>query len=195
MSSRYVLIAIVVLLLAGVGVFLFSRDNGGVAAFPFISDRLAAFFRGAGGENAPPEDEEALEAPADSYRDEVRGFSFRAPGFLMQRIGEEAGEVLLVRKSEGDFSFQIFMTEFGEDEPLTASRIKRDLQDLVVEDALSVLIGEKKDIPALRFKSRDPAAGETLEVWFTHGGDLYAVTAPAGSDTVIGPILETIAFD
>jgi hypothetical protein len=57
------------------------------------------------------------------------------------------------------------------------------------------LVGEKKDIPALRFTSRDPAAGETLEVWFTHGGDLYAVTAPADSDAEIGPILETIIFE
>lgn len=113
---------------------------------------------------------------------------------------------------------QIAVMPFDEEGPLTRERILQDLPDMVVDNPVQVLIGEKKDIPALLFSSQDEDVGVTKEVWFihpvrsqmpsasadalahrtsngVHGGFLYQVSALAANEAELGKFLEGWKFN
>ncbi len=174
---KHKIIAIVVVLAAiGVGVYLLVNTSASAPAL---------------GEN--PVDQSSL---TQEYRSADYGFSFKYPeGFSASELDDDSGYVVLVQKSGEREGFQIFISEFDEEGPITPERIKQDLPDTVVSSPLQVLIGEKKDIPALIFLSKHESLGDVREVWFSVNGLLYQLTAYADMDNFIGPILETLRFE
>lgn len=133
---------------------------------------------------------------AETYSNDFFGFSFRYPkDFNSSELEDESGATVLLQKEGAREGFQIYITEFDEEGPITPERIKQDLPDTVVSDPQQVLIGEKKDIPALIFLSKHESLGDVREVWFSANGYLYQLTAYADMDNFIGPILETLRFE
>ena len=136
------------------------------------------------------------------YTNNDFGFSFELPKeYSVTNFPEdEAGEVILVQgpaaKEGGKMSgFQIFITEFDEEGPITPARIRQDLPDAVIQSPQTALIGPDKNIEALIYWSDVPSLGRTREAWFVYGGYVYQVTAYAEFDSLVGSMLATLTFN
>lgn len=174
-TRHYLLLGGVLLVCAGAAFFLWntSGESGGRA------EVVIAHIE---------KDADAPEGLPNRYINEQFGFSFNFPDdFTVGQFPEGALAVVVLVQGETDFQARI--TPFDEAGPLTPERLRADIPDLAILNPQQVLIGGGT-IPALVFGSEN-AAGETLEAWFIFQGLLIQVTAPAGTDTLVGPILET----
>lgn len=89
--------------------------------------------------------------------------------------------------------FQIFISEFGEDETLTEERILEDLPFAIIEESIEIVLGD--GTTALLFWSETPEIGRTREVWFVNSGNLYEVTTFARLDSWLAEIMDTWNFN
>lgn len=146
----------------------------------------------------------------ETYASPDFGFSFNYPkDFTVSELDDETGHTVLLQKQNAREGFQIYISVFdepfdpaqGKPGPITPERIKQDLPDMIINAPQEVLIGEKKDIPALIFLSKHESLGDVREVWFVWpfdpaiaGNYLFQLTAYADMDNFVGPILETLRF-
>lgn len=135
---------------------------------------------------------EQNEGDLQLYENSDIGFSFNYPkDFKITELSDDTGETILVKSQKPEEEFQIFISPFDEPEPITADRIKKDVPDMKIEEPQQVLIGADKKINALIFLSENESIGKTREIWFSANGYLFQITAKAGQDGFIGPIVET----
>ena len=182
-KSKLIAIIVVLVAVAAGAYLLFSR--GGLKSLNFKSSN--------------PEDQRQISVPAGEesavYENPDYGFSFKYPkGFNATELDDDSGHTVLVQNAEEKSGFQVYITPFDEEEPLTGARILQDLPASEVIDPKDVLIGEGKAINAVIFLSTSPSFGKTREIWFVYGGFLYQVTTYEGADAFIGPILDTLEF-
>ncbi|OGZ43464.1 MAG: hypothetical protein A3C84_01935 [Candidatus Ryanbacteria bacterium RIFCSPHIGHO2_02_FULL_48_12] len=107
------------------------------------------------------------------------GFALEYPRDLATSSFQEIEETMtyLFEGTDAKSGFQIFVSPFDEEGPVTKERIRQDLPDLEVENLLEVIVTKQK-IHATVFDSKDQAGAPTKEVWLVQGGYLYQVTAP-----------------
>ena len=115
----------------------------------------------------------------DSYTDPTYGFSVWLPkNFIVSSLPEDQGEVIIAEHPTLNLGFEVFITPFDEEGPLTVDTIRESNPSLTVKEPME---SELEDVtPAVRFVSEDPALGgsrsnETRQIWFTRDGNLFQV--------------------
>lgn len=137
-------------------------------------------------------DNSSVEGESESmYRHPSGAFSFHYPhDFRINSTPyEKNGEVITFEKDD-DTGFQIFLSPFDEEGPLTKERILQDL-DITMQNPREI---EIDSVPAISFNGNEESVGETYEVWFVHEGYLYQITAYVGFQEGIRKILGTWGF-
>ena len=115
------------------------------------------------------------------YQSQDKNFSFEYPKNFVASSGDldSGGKKIVVESTEPKKGFQITILPFDEAGPLTVARIKQDLPDMIINDASQLLLnlrgGEGGVISAVAFNSTDENIGNTYEVWFVSGGNLYQI--------------------
>lgn len=144
-------------------------------------------------------DSDALNIDLNSwniYTNDDYDFLLRYPDTLsVSEFKEGAATVVLIQEPSSARGFQIFISAWDEGvESLTAERIGRDLPDLIMREAQKARIGTGEGYPAVLFKSKNKGVGETREVWFAYGDNLYQVRAPLSFDTELSWVMSTWTF-
>ena len=127
---------------------------------------------------------------SETYTNPKYGFSFNySKEFSASEFTDGEADIILVKDVTGD-GFQISITPFDESGPITKERILKDILDMSVGGGKEISVGGEK---AFGFTNKD-AAGETLEIWFVHNGNLYQISAfPSFSDK-LEEIIKTWKF-
>ena len=134
-----------------------------------------------------------------TYNSPTYGFSFTYPeGFRVENFAEGEGEMILVSGPKAGESFQIYVTPFDEEGPLTAERIKKAGPAMEMDRPQAAVIGGAN---AVVFFSADSSLGRTREAWFVwpegqipNGNYLYQISAPEGFDAELAKIMATWGF-
>ncbi len=110
----------------------------------------------------------------DSYTDPMYGFSLRIPkGFLVSNLPEDQGEVIIAEHPSLNLGFEVFIAPFDADGPLTVNTIRELNPSLSIREPVDIELED--GTAALRFASEDPRVGETRQIWFRRGGNLFQV--------------------
>lgn len=148
----------------------------------------------------------------ETYSDKEYGFSFRYPkDFEVQTFPGE-GKTILVEKEKGR-GFQVYITPFDEEGPLTKERIRSDIKNLTMDDARDIMIGstsspqsgagspQAEGERAIIFFSTNESLDTSREVWFVYpkspvpnGNYLFQITAYAEFDEILSRIMATWQF-
>jgi hypothetical protein len=111
---------------------------------------------------------------------------------------EGFGEQILFQDESGDRWFQIYITSWDEGNNLSVDRILQDLPDLVIDEPQTAILGPKREagvgINVLIFFGYEEGIGDTREVWFVRGGNLYQITTYKRLDSMLVQILSTLEF-
>lgn len=189
-TKIFTIVAVAILLAVGGVWFLRSRGagEGGFQMPGFLS-----FLSGGDKESS----EESSSSEEQIYIHPDYGFIFRYPaGFTATEFSDDAGSTVLVRNPNAEKQeFQIYVSPFDEEGPITPARIQQDLPDMKIEEPMDAEVGEGEKFHALIFWSDAPEFGRTREVWFSQRGDLYQITAYADADTVVAGVMETWKFE
>ncbi len=202
-TSRIRIIGIVIglLLAAGAAYFFIFRND---PSTPAPSNTAATTATQSQSSHSEPQDRSELAgSPEDTspvYTDPDYGFSFERPdGFTVTRFQDEKGDVVLAQGRSSDQSFQIFITPFDEEGPITSPRIKQDLPKMLIQNPIEAEIG---GVPALVFFSNKESLAKTREAWFVYperpqpnGNYLFQVLAPAEFDAELSKIMATWNFN
>lgn len=86
--------------------------------------------------------------------------------------------------------FQIFIVPYQEDH-IATEQFKKDVPSGVINDQVEILID---GLPATMFYSKNPAMGDTREVWFIKNGFLYEVSTYKDLDAWLSAIMQTWRF-
>jgi len=125
------------------------------------------------------------------YKSGLFRFSLFYPGDLKFReMGVGSDTTILFENPETGKGFQIFIVPYPESE-ISQEQFKKDLPAGIMTDLVDILID---DLPAIMFYSRDPAIGDTREVWFVKNGFLYEVTTYRDLDAWLSSIMQTWQF-
>jgi len=192
------LIVIIIVFLAGAGVFWYFREPAANQGLTLNSNSQGQTFN----------------SNWEGYAHPSLPFAFAHPKELVSNTFQDGeSEIVLLQGSDPNQEIQIVARAFDEpfdpapfdsaqDEqgkpgPLTVERIKRDLPEMVIEEPQNALIGSAQ-IPALLFWSSDASLGRTREVWFVYPersrgvvSYLYQVTTKAENDDLLAGIMET----
>jgi len=125
---------------------------------------------------------------------EESGFSLNYPsGFVQNEETLPNGDKrFVVESTKPKQGFQITVSDFDEPGPITSSRIKRDLPDLIIKN--SSLMTVIKGMEGFSFNSTDPNIGETFEVWIVQAGKLYQIQTYTEFENGLLEILKTMKF-
>lgn len=178
-SKIKIFIAITVIVLAGAAAFgFFMPHDGDRRSTPLDQDLTGQV-----------SDQSA--DTSETYTNSKYGFSFDYSKELsVSEFTEGKIDVILVKDETGD-GFQIYITPFDEQGPITKERILKDIPDMRISNDKEILISGQK---ALSFISQD-ASLETLEIWFVHKGNLYQITAYTDMDATLKPIIQSWKFN
>jgi len=185
-KKTIIIIAIIVVLLAGAIIFLFLNKKPAPNSVENTENEFA-----------PQQTYTLTPSKEDSknnvFTDTQYGFSFQYPkDFTVTKFQEGEGDTILIQQKEGG-GFQVFISPFDEEGPLTKERVLQDLPDLKIENAENRVL--KNGIPALIFFSQEESLGKTREVWFIKNGNLYQVTTTADLDSLVAQIIATWKFE
>ncbi len=129
-----------------------------------------------------------------SYLHGDNTFSFSYPeSFSFSPISEldEKGKInenIIFQGKKKEENFQIYISGFDMGS-VTIARIKKDIPDIVTEDAYDIFID---GVSGAAFISVNKESGfKTREIWFSHGSKLYQITTYLEFDEEIVKILET----
>ena len=174
---------VLLVLIGGVALFMYKGELGGGPS----DEETAAELSGGTFTPAGPGKER--------YTSSQFNFNMEVPeGYTITSLEDGEGRSLLVRPDDGGEDFQITVTPFDEEGPLTPERVSQDLPDMAIRDPQQVVIASGA-VTALIFKTDSDVYKESREVWFVTGGNLYQLSAPVNSDPVIGPMLESMRFE
>lgn len=127
---------------------------------------------------------------SETYTNSKYGFSFSHPKELnISEFTEGKIDVILVKDETGD-GFQIYITPFDEQGPITKERILKDIPDMQISNDKEIFIDGES---ALSFKSKDTSL-ETFEIWFVYNGYLYQISSFASFRNKLEEIIKTWRF-
>ena len=186
-----ILAIIIAAVLAGGVAYYFTGNRP--AAIPFFN----SFTAGKNKESGETDNVEILQHQV--YTNSKYGFSFNYPkDFSVSEFSDGADsanlpqtDVILVKDAAGKSAAQISVSPFDEPGPITKERILRDISDMPITGEKEISVGGEK---ALSFASRDASSGETLEIWFVHGGNLYQISAFINFGDKLEEIIKTWKF-
>ena len=190
--KKIILVLVIFVILAAIGYGAVNREKGVTAP---VASAPSVWETGTG--EPAPASYDLSTANSKEFRDAGRGFSFRYPNHLSVSNFADAsgGEIILVQSPEQAEGFQIAISPF--DEPgttLTADMIERDIPDLAIRDSQDLLLGETGK--GVAFISDNPSfGGNSREVWFVYGGDLYQISTYARLDPLLQSVLGTWKFE
>ena len=179
---KYVLIAISVLLCAGVAYRIAQSAPRTPAAEPSVSTPAAA-------DAEPAQAAREVRPGFREYRNTKYKISLLIPEDLKVTEFNEGNEAMTItfENATAAQGFQIFIVPYGlpqisevrfkKDEP---SGMRKDPRDITIDGAT-----------ASSFYSTNLALGETAEIWFIHGGYLYEVTTLKPLDAWLSQIMTT----
>jgi hypothetical protein len=133
----------------------------------------------------------AHSARATTYAEPSLSFSFTIPaGDHVHRELSDLGETLFVLAPDGSNVFQVFISSFDDETPLTAYGVNQ-VTGLAVANAVPITIGGVAH--GLVFNSiADPAP--THLVWFTYEGFLYQAQAFSNDPSALQRLLASWQF-
>ena len=190
MNKHIIIVGIALIIVAGGSyIFLQERDS-----LPSVGEALRDEERLSDEELREGTVEEVEERNTERYTNTTYGFSLEYPkGYKVGVFEEVGGKVILIQNPQDREGFQIYVAPFDEPGPITPERIKLDLPDLRIDEPQRVVVGGG-NIEALIFRGESEEFGESREVWFVYGDNLYQVTTHADLDHFIGPIMESWRF-
>lgn len=182
-TKRIFIIMVVVII--GAGIYTW-RTIGGIGDKEKASLELAQLQSG--------QDQGGQDNLTGLYTNNTYHFSLRYPtNFTVNDlVTNEGNNVIMIEGKGENEQFQILVSAFDENEPLTQERIERDLPDFIIEEPRAITIS---GAPALIFWSEDEVLGKTREVWFTHKEALFQVSAPAVFDQTLSQVMATWSFN
>lgn len=128
------------------------------------------------------------------YIDSEGLFRFGYPGsvtvnqFVETSVGGEERKIILGRGEGARESFQIAVSAFSDTDPITDKKIKEDIPDQIIREAQNIQV---KGALGVAFLS-SPAGTENIrEVWFSHGGFLYQISALSDMDQIVAHMIDT----
>ncbi len=129
---------------------------------------------------------------ANEYRNKQARFYLIYPENMEYKVYDEGNNssTILFEEKDGDKSFQVFLTPFGEN-TIPASRLKIDIPSGTYTKPEEAIL--KNGTRALIFFSNGPA-GELREVWFIKNGYLFEITTYKEYDPWLGKIVESLNF-
>jgi len=81
--------------------------------------------------------------------------------------------VIIAEHPTFNLGFEVFISPYDEDGPLTADTIHQSIPSLIINEPVETELED--GTAAVRFVSADPALGETRQIWFTRDGNLFQV--------------------
>lgn len=119
------------------------------------------------------------------------GFSVAVPdGLKVNSFSQDDGDFYLMQgelDNIKDFSFQIFVREYGDNVNINIAMIKKDIPDLKMIEPIEI---KTDGDDTVAFYSQDD--GEKYrEIWIIHNGYLYQIISKASNDNITGQIMET----
>lgn len=200
---KVAVLAVAIAALAGAGIYFLKYGNRAGEGAPGASAPALDLFGnpiGSSGAGAPPAGAPGIGELSKTYTHEDPIFSFRHPeSFSVSAFGDEAGETVLVQAApemlkslnSSALGFQIYITPFDEEGPITAERILKDIPDMVIDQPKEIEIA---GVRMFAFLSGDPSS-RTREVWFVRGPHLYQLTAYPEFDVGLSQIMSTFTFN
>jgi hypothetical protein len=129
-----------------------------------------------------------------TYIDPDYDFSFHYPkDFVISTFQEDPGETIVAKHPRFQLGFQIFVTPFEEENPITKERILRDVPSLTIKDEVEFSLDDGTS--AFRFSSEDSSLGETREIWFSRDGNLFQIMLFSSSPKRLDSLVRQFASD
>lgn len=135
-------------------------------------------------------------ARINKYENSQYGFSFNYPtNFAVNEFPEdESKTVLIIKNIQTGQTIQIYITAYDDpDFVINAERVKKDIPDLPFSNSADVIVGGKAKGVAF-FSVNEAFGGETAEVWFADGENLYQATARAKDAKLLEEIIKSWRF-
>ncbi len=128
----------------------------------------------------------------EEYRSQSYRFSLlHLPSIAIKEFDEGGGAgTITFEDLEHAQGFQIFIVPYAET-TISDAQFKKDVPSAVRTDEEAITLD---GVPAVAFRSRDEALGETREVWVIRGGYLYEITAPRTLEAWLSEVLLTWKF-
>jgi len=137
-----------------------------------------------------PENAPQVFAGGAEFVDPDRSFSFSYDElFVVSRLPvdlEDPGETFIFKGEDEKENFQIYVSIFDDDLPLSVGRIQNELPNMDFRDSQMISID---GAVAVVFSS-SVGTLETREIWFTHDGKLYQISTYPEFDQKMVEILE-----
>lgn len=116
---------------------------------------------------------------------------FHLPSVEIKEFDEGGGAATVTLEDLANAQgFQIFIVPYAE-ATISDERFRKDIPSGVRTDEEAITLD---GVPAVAFRSRDHALGETREVWVIRGGYLYEITAPRALEAWLSGVLLTWKF-
>lgn len=128
------------------------------------------------------------------YIDSDGLFRFAYPDFVAINELVEAGsngeerKVVLGQGKGGKTDFQIVVSPFTDNDPITEQKIRKDIPDQIIREAQNIQI---KGAFGVAFLSSPEGSEDIREVWFSHNGFLYQISALSQMDQHVAGMIDT----
>jgi hypothetical protein len=171
--SKHVFTTLIVVILCVIAIFLF-----GVAKKAKISDVESGVIQTENGNGI-------------SYISGDMDYSFTLPSdFTFSTLSNDDGsETALFVGSTATRNFQIYVSVYESNEPVTPQAILRDIPDLLVEKSETIAIDGAQGVTFISGSKESEL--RTREVWFSYGGKLYQISTYKEFDDQMVDILST----
>lgn len=129
------------------------------------------------------------------YVNNVYGFSFNHPkDFVVTSFPSGDGSVtVLVQNQKINESMQVVISPFDEEIDITETRLRQDIPNISIENAKEVKIASERK--GLSFASDYESFGaKSSNIWFVYRGNLYQLSAPVSSDSLLQSVFKTWKF-
>lgn len=198
MKTKNIFITLIIIILAGAGIWYFVL--GGIGLPSGLGSSGGAFKLQTSGSELPVSAAPALPL-TQTYTNDTYHFTVKYPAsstpnaFANPDTSAAGGGDMIVIADDAGMGAQILVTPF--DEPVTAltvDRIKQDLPDLTILSPQDVLLGPDgangKGVAFLDGTTTDASR----QIWFIAGKHLYQITAPVSFDATLQAMLNTWQF-
>lgn len=188
--KRTIVIALAIIVIVAGGIYLIRRSNGGGSSITAPSAGTSTDLNANAGASViiKPQSGATPQAIAaiaryvydQTYADPKRGFSFGYPAsFSVMDVPGSGNDAILVQDIADKIGLQIVVTPFpGGDIDITPAVVQANIPDAKVVDPQEVTLASGRQ--GLEFASDNAAfAGDSEELWFVEGGNLYQVSAYA----------------
>lgn len=179
----------------------------GVAGY-YIWRSVGGDFSFLGNKDTSEKMEAELAVTGQTYTHPDFGFTFKYPdGYTLGKFGEGEGEVILVQDAGNNRQgFQLYITVYEESEPLSKEIILKAAPQMVIKNEKKITLDEPDNsaeegvepsppLEALVFDTENTATGDTHEIWFVAGENLYQASSYVQFGNQLETILKTFSFN